>query len=314
MLLLQDVKKSYVEANGHVLPILDIPQFALSASEQMVLLGPSGGGKTTLLHVIAGISGSDSGKIVLDGVNLAKLSEAGRDRFRAAKMGYVFQTFNLLPAFTALENVMLGMTFCRGRKDVGRARDLLDRVGLAHRAHHKPTAMSVGEQQRVAVARALANRPRLLLADEPTANVDPGNQQRIIDLIRETCREEKIALLMVTHATEVATQFSRADRLCDLNRVASTCSAGMIPVAVASSRRWAARCRSHGGKSSSAVRPKTRTEAASWRISRYDSRKPRSKLGPVSSGVAVSSYGFPGLSFPGGPDPSANFLKVTVAC
>ncbi|MHB0958410.1 MAG: ABC transporter ATP-binding protein [Pirellulaceae bacterium] len=221
MLLLKKVKKSYVEANGHLLPILDIPQFRLGHGEQMVLLGPSGCGKTTLLHVIAGISAADTGEISLDGINLARLSEAGRDRFRAAKLGYVFQTFNLLPAFTALENVLLGMTFGRKRRDVGRARHLLDRVGLTHRTDHKPMAMSVGEQQRVAVARALANRPTLLLADEPTANVDPANQQRIIDLIRETCREESIALLMVTHATEVAVQFPRVDRLVELNRVVS---------------------------------------------------------------------------------------------
>lgn len=116
--------------------------------------------------------------ITIDGVDIASLSEAGRDRFRAAKMGYVFQTFNLLPAFTALENVLLGMTFARGRRDRNRAQQLLDRVGLSERITHKPGAMSVGEQQRVAVARALANRPRLLLADEPTANVDPSNQQK----------------------------------------------------------------------------------------------------------------------------------------
>ena len=137
------------------------------------------------------------------------------------RLGYVFQTFNLLPAFTALENVLLGMTFARGRRDSHRARHLLERVGLSHREQHKPSTMSVGEQQRVAVARALANRPSLLLADEPTANVDPANQQRIIDLIRETCREENIALLMVTHAMEVAAQFSRVDRLADLNQVVS---------------------------------------------------------------------------------------------
>jgi putative ABC transport system ATP-binding protein len=221
MLVLQNVKKSYIEANGHELPILDIPSFQIAEGEQMVLLGPSGCGKTTLLHVIAGISSANSGKIVLDSVDLGRLSEAGRDRFRAAKMGYVFQTFNLLPAFTALENVMLGMTFCRGRRDVERASQLLTRVGLRHRADHKPTALSVGEQQRVAVARALANRPRLLLADEPTANVDQANQQKIIDLIRATCGEERIALLMVTHAAEVASQFERADQLTRLNRVVS---------------------------------------------------------------------------------------------
>lgn len=220
MLILRDVRKSFIEPNGHPLPILDIPSFELGRGEQMVLLGRSGCGKTTLLHVIAGISRVDSGAIELDGVDLTKLTEPARDRLRAARMGYVFQTFNLLSGFSALENIMLGMTFARGRRDSTRAKHLLERVGLAERAHHKPKALSVGEQQRVAVARALANRPALLLADEPTANIDPSNQQMIVDLIRETCREEKIALLMVTHSMEVATQFERVDRLEQINRVA----------------------------------------------------------------------------------------------
>ena len=111
------------------------------------------------------------------------------------------------------------MSFARGKRDVTRARELLNRVGLSHRATHKPVALSVGEQQRVAVARALANRPSLLLADEPTANIDPTNQQNVIDLIRNTCREENISLLIVTHAMEVADQFERIDRLEDINRV-----------------------------------------------------------------------------------------------
>ncbi len=219
MLLLEDVKKAYVEPNGQLLPILDIPRFFVDDGEQMVLVGPSGCGKTTLLHVIAGISRADSGRIKLDGIDIARYSEAMRDRIRADKIGYVFQTFNLLPGFTALENVLLGMTFARGAKDKRRARQLLDRVGLGPRVTHKPTALSVGEQQRVAVARALANRPRLLLADEPTANVDPANQQSIVNLIRETCREEKVALVMVTHSLEVAQQFDRVDRLEDINQV-----------------------------------------------------------------------------------------------
>lgn len=218
MLILEDVKKTFIEPNGHMLPVLDIPRFALDRAEQMVLLGRSGCGKTTLLHCIAGISSVDSGSIVLDGVNLARLSEPARDRFRAARMGYVFQTFNLLPAFNALENVLLGMTFARGKRDTARAHHLLDRVGLSHRSTHTPRTMSVGEQQRVAVARALANRPILLLADEPTANIDPANQQRIVDLIRDTCREERIALLMVTHSMEVASQFERVERLEAINR------------------------------------------------------------------------------------------------
>lgn len=219
MLHAKNIKKSYIEPNGHRLPILDIPRFHLGPGEQMVLLGRSGCGKTTLLHVIAGISNVDSGTIRVDGTEVTRLSEAGRDRFRAQKLGYVFQTFNLLPAFSALENVLLGMTFGRRQRDVGRARHLLDRVGLQRRAHHKPAALSVGEQQRVAVARALANRPRLLLADEPTANVDPANQQASIDLIRETCREENVALLIVTHAPEVARQFERVEQLETMNRV-----------------------------------------------------------------------------------------------
>jgi putative ABC transport system ATP-binding protein len=221
MLLLKGVKKSFIEPNGHRLPILDIPHFAVDAGEQLVLLGRSGSGKTTLLHVIAGISRADAGVVRVDGTDVSRLSEVGRDRMRAARIGYVFQTFNLLPGFSALENVLLGMTFARGRRDPRRARDLLHRVGLSQRASHKPAALSVGEQQRVAVARALANRPRLLLADEPTANVDPGNQQNLVDLIRATCREEKITLVMVTHAREVAEQFARVERIEEINRVLS---------------------------------------------------------------------------------------------
>src|SRR5688572_12273793 len=209
MLQLRNVKKTYIEPDGSPLPILDIPNFGVADNEQMVLVGRSGCGKTTLLHVIAGITRADSGEIEIDGIGLTGLSEAGVDKVRAAKIGYVFQTFNLLPGFTALENVLLGMTFARGRKDPVRARHLLERVGLSHRATHKPGALSVGEQQRVAVARALANKPSLLLADEPTANIDPRNQQKIIDLIRDTCREEGISLVMVTHSTEVAGQFPR---------------------------------------------------------------------------------------------------------
>lgn len=222
MLHLEGVKKSYEEPGGKRLQILDVDSYHLDEGEQAVLIGRSGGGKSTMLHVIAGIAQADEGKIEIDGLDIMRLFEAGRDRFRAEKIGYVFQTFNLLRGFTALENVMLGMTFAKGRKDTSRARKLLDRVGLSHRLHHRPNALSVGEQQRVAVARALANKPRLLLADEPTANVDPSNQQQVIDLIRGTCDEEKVALLMVTHAMEVADQFDRVDRLEEINKIHSS--------------------------------------------------------------------------------------------
>jgi len=222
MLQLENLKKSYPVPDGGILPVLDVPNFAVAEGEQMVLLGRSGCGKTTLLHVIAGLSRADSGVIQLDGYDLSQLSEAGRDRYRAAKLGYVFQTFNLLPGFSALENVLLGMTFARGKLQVSRAKELLDRVGLSDRAHHKPNALSVGQQQRVAVARALANKPKLLLADEPTANVDPANQQNTIDLIRQTCSDENITLILVTHATEVSDQFDRVDRLEEINQIEVT--------------------------------------------------------------------------------------------
>lgn len=219
MLSLTDVKKNYRQPNGETLPILDVPSYEVGDGEQVVLIGPSGCGKTTLLHIIAGITRPTSGSVVLDKVSLHKYSESARDRIRADKIGYVFQTFNLMQGFSALENVLLGMTFARGKRDINRAKRLLARVGLDHRTGHKPGSMSVGEQQRVAVARALANQPRLLLADEPTANVDPKNQQQIVELLIETCREEKIAMILVTHSMEVAKQFKRVDRLVDINRV-----------------------------------------------------------------------------------------------
>ena len=218
MLELTDIKKSFNQPGGGTLTVLDIPTLVIDKGEQVVLIGRSGGGKSTLLHTIAGITKADTGNVVVNGYDISRLSEAGRDRFRAGAIGYVFQTFNLLGGFTALENVRLGMTFGAGQHNLARAKQLLERVGLADRMHYKPSQLSVGQQQRVAIARALAGRPKLLLADEPTANIDPANQQTIIDLIRETCREEEVALLLVTHSMEVAEQFDRIEKLEDLNR------------------------------------------------------------------------------------------------
>lgn len=219
MLKLENIKKSYTQPDGGRVPILDIPNFDLAAGEQAVLIGPSGCGKTTMLHTIAGITNPDSGKVIVDGVELTRFSEAARDRIRADKMGYVFQTFNLLPGFSAYENVLLGMSFAKGKTSPVRAKQLLEKIGLGHRLNNKPHQLSVGELQRVAIARSLANRPALLLADEPTANVDPGNQSQIIDLITESCREENVALLMVTHSMEVANRFERVVQLEELNLV-----------------------------------------------------------------------------------------------
>jgi putative ABC transport system ATP-binding protein len=219
MLYLKDIKKSFRQPDGTEIQILDIAEYTVEAGEQVVMVGQSGCGKTTLLHVIAGISRPDSGKVRVDDWDLTLMPEAECDCFRAERIGYVFQTFNLLSGFSALENVLLSMSFARSRPDKNRAKHLLERVGLGHRMSHRPTMLSVGEQQRVAVARALANKPKVLLADEPTANVDAGHQQQILDLIRETCQEENVALVMVTHSNEVANQFSRVDRLQEFNRV-----------------------------------------------------------------------------------------------
>lgn len=216
-LLLERIRKSYREPGGNVLPILGIERFELKQGEQVALLGASGGGKTTLLNIISGILTPDSGSVIVDGMNVAAMHEVVRDHYRAAKIGIVFQTFNLLPAFSALENVLLGMSFSGKGVDKSFAKKLLERVGLGHRLHHSPQKLSVGEQQRVAVARSLANKPVLLLADEPTANVDPANQDLILDLIRDTCRDHGVSLLMVTHSLEVAGRFQRVDRLQDFN-------------------------------------------------------------------------------------------------
>jgi ABC-type lipoprotein export system ATPase subunit len=221
MLQLENVKKSYREPSGSALPILDIESFTVGPGEQVVLRGRSGCGKSTLLNCIAGMATVDGGRIVVDGTDIVRLQEVVRDRFRARHIGFVFQTFNLLPAFTALENVLLGMSFTGQRSDHHRAEELLKEVGLGHRLHHKPAALSVGEQQRVAVARALVNQPTLLLADEPTANVDPGHQQQVIDLLRQACSHEHTAMLLVTHSPEVSEQFERVENLEEINRAVS---------------------------------------------------------------------------------------------
>lgn len=204
------------------LTVLDIPSFQLAVGEQVALIGQSGGGKTTLLHLLAGLMVPDRGSIRIAGTELTRVSEQGRDRFRAANIGYVFQTFNLLPAFTAIENVKLGMSFGHGSVDAGRAASLLDRVGLSDRANYRPSQLSVGQQQRVAIARSLAGKPKLLLADEPTANVDPGSAETVLELIRTSCRDEGISLLLVTHDMTVAKRFDRIEKLDSINRALTT--------------------------------------------------------------------------------------------
>jgi putative ABC transport system ATP-binding protein len=221
MLTIKGLKKSFTSPEGGCSLIVDVPEFTLATGEQQALRGESGSGKTTFLHLIAGILAADEGTIDLAGTALTGLAEPARDRIRADKIGYIFQTFNLLQGYTVLENVVLGMSFGPRGSDRAKARSLLERVGLGHRLDHYPRQLSTGQQQRVAVARALANRPRVVLADEPTASIDAAHQQQVIDLLRSTCTDHGVALVVVTHAPEVSAQFPRRLRLEDFNRAAA---------------------------------------------------------------------------------------------
>jgi putative ABC transport system ATP-binding protein len=183
------------------------------------LRGESGSGKTTFLHLIAGILTADQGSIQLGTQDMAKLKEPGRDRLRAEFIGYIFQTFNLLQGYTCLENVLLGMSFGPGA-DRTQAKAVLERVGLAQRLDHYPRQLSTGQQQRVAVARAMANRPKLVLADEPTGNLDRKNARESLALIRETCRETGASLLLVSHDADVLAAFDDVSDFAELNLAA----------------------------------------------------------------------------------------------
>jgi len=191
----------------------------------VALLGSSGSGKTTLLHLLAGILAAESGEVVYavggKSQDIARFSEAERDHFRGQHIGYIFQTHHLLPGLTALENVLLGMSFTGRRADRSWATHLLERVGLSHRLEYKPGKLSLGQQQRVAVARALANRPGLVLADEPTGSLDAASAQQTLDLILSLCREAGAGLILVTHDLAIARQLPRQLQLTEINRAAA---------------------------------------------------------------------------------------------
>ncbi|MFM1918759.1 MAG: transporter ATP-binding protein YtrE [Candidatus Hydrogenedentota bacterium] len=216
ILEIKDLVKTYADPDGRRSRVVDVPGFSIEAGEQVALRGSSGCGKTTLLHLIAGILQADSGSIVIDGESMTSKSEAGRDRLRARTIGYVFQTFNLLQGYTALENVLLGMMFGEGA-DPSRAQAMLERVGLSERMHYRPRQLSVGQQQRVALARALANHPKLVLADEPTGNLDPHHAREALALVRDICRENGAALLLVSHDEGVLAQFEKSIDFGDIN-------------------------------------------------------------------------------------------------
>ncbi|MBI4569585.1 MAG: ABC transporter ATP-binding protein [Planctomycetes bacterium] len=215
------LRKSYEAAGAGRVAVVDIERFSVARGDQVALVGRSGSGKSTLLNLIAGILRPDEGTILIGETEITALGESGRDRFRADHVGYVFQSFNLLQAFTALENVMLGQMFARRGANTGRAREALARVGLSDRVAHRPREMSVGQQQRVSVARALVNRPELILADEPTASLDEANSAQVIDLLKEVCAESGATLLLVTHEPWVVERFAARVELARLNRAAA---------------------------------------------------------------------------------------------
>ena len=215
------LQKVFHAPDGSTVPVIDIESLELADNKQVALTGTSGLGKTTLLHLLGGILQPDAGSIVYElggrHTDIAKLSEPQRDVFRGRHIGYVFQTHHLLPAFTALENVLLGMSF-GGRHDRAWAAHLLEHVGLSGRLNFKPAKLSIGQQQRVAVARAMANRPAVVLADEPTGSLDTANAQAVLGLIRELCSEVKATLLLVTHDQAIAAALPRVLELAAVNR------------------------------------------------------------------------------------------------
>ena len=218
LLTVTNLVKAYASPEGSQSRIIDVPHFEIDAGKQIALRGSSGAGKTTFLNLIAGILQADDGCIVLAGVEMTALSESERDRLRAHHIGYIFQTFNLLAGYTALENVMLGMMFGKGI-EANFAQHLLERVGLGDRMQYRPSQLSVGQQQRVAVARAVANRPRLVLADEPTGNLDSHHASEAVTLIRDICCENSASLLIVSHDSSVLGQFEEAKDFAQVNRV-----------------------------------------------------------------------------------------------
>jgi putative ABC transport system ATP-binding protein len=197
---------------------VDIPAWSLDKGAQVAIFGPSGCGKSTLLHVLAGLLAPKSGKVNVCGQDLGQLSESDLDHFRAGHIGYIFQDFNLLQGYTAVENVLLGMAFSRQKPDRRHAVELLARVGLSHRQKHRPPELSIGERQRVAIARALARKPELILADEPTGSLDPVHAREVVKLLGETCREHGCSLVVVSHDPGVVDSFDSSVAFMELNR------------------------------------------------------------------------------------------------
>jgi putative ABC transport system ATP-binding protein len=213
MIVAQGLEKTYV-SGGRPLPVLRAIDLEVAPESFVAVVGPSGSGKTTLLGLLAGLDEPSAGRVLLDGQDLFALTEDQRAGFRAERVGFVFQTFHLLPTLTALENVLVPLELRGGARGLReRAAGLLDRVGLGDRLDHYPAQLSGGEQQRVALARAFANEPRILFADEPTGNLDQETGATIVDMLVELNREARTTLVLVTHDLALAERAHRTVRL-----------------------------------------------------------------------------------------------------
>ncbi len=214
MLSAASLTKEYLSGD-HRLTVLRDVTFSIEQGEFVAIVGPSGSGKTTLLGLLAGLDTPSRGSVKLDGTDITALDEDARARLRGEKVGFVFQSFQLITTLTAIENVQVPLEL-RGENHVAdRARDVLQRVGLGDRLDHFPTQLSGGEQQRVAIARAFANRPRILFADEPTGNLDSDTGSRIVELLETLNRESGSTVVLVTHDLVLARRAQRVIRLSD---------------------------------------------------------------------------------------------------
>jgi len=200
---LRGVSKT-VTSGERPLTILHPLDLTVASGRFLAVVGPSGSGKSTLLGLVAGLDAPSTGEILIDGVDITKLSEDGLARLRGEKIGFVFQFFHLVPSLTAYENILVPMEIARRRDAAARARRLLGEVGLDDRGHHYPSQLSGGEQQRVAIARALANDPSIILADEPTGNLDSTTGKIIMDLLLGVRRQRRTTMMLVTHDAELA--------------------------------------------------------------------------------------------------------------
>jgi len=214
MLIAREVTKEYLSGDQKIAVLRDV-SFTIPQGAFVAIVGPSGSGKTTLLGLLAGLDTPTRGTVLLDATDLGKLSENDRARLRGEKVGFVFQSFQLIPTLTALENVQVPLELRGTPGAVERAKELIDRVGLSGRGHHFPTQLSGGEQQRVAVARAFANAPKILFADEPTGNLDNATGQRIFELLQSLNTDGGSTIVLVTHEVALASKASRMIRLLD---------------------------------------------------------------------------------------------------